>query len=160
MRTIQLTVETRTKMARALAAFLKDHQGFEIKHTTAIQAVAALFGLNEHSLAAHVRNGGIEVRADGEKKSERPPCSVPDCSNLADVEVRLYDIYPYQEGAQIFDERDFTCPFLCAEHVAENERTADGERKPRGFIRYKYSNGHGAQGFSVYRYLPRPPRGE
>ena len=157
MRTIHLSVETRTKMARALAAFLKERAQLEVKHTTANQAIAALFGLNEHSLANEIReNGGIELIADaGTKPSATPKCAASGCSNDADVEVRLYDLYLYHDRADVFDQRDFTCPFLCAEHVAENENTAVGVRKPRGFVQYKYTNRHSAQGFSTYRYLPR-----
>jgi hypothetical protein len=42
-------------MARTLAKFLKERAQVEIKHSLANQAVAALLGLNEHSLAAAIR---------------------------------------------------------------------------------------------------------
>jgi hypothetical protein len=147
-------------MARALAAFLKERLQLEVKHVVANQAIAALFGLNEHSLANEIqRNGSIELLTEEERKSgNRPRCSVPGCSKPADVEVRLYDVYLYHDTADIFDQRDFTCPFLCAEHAAENENAADGERRPRGFVRYKYTNRHSAQGFSIYRYLAQNPQ--
>ena len=47
-------------------------------------------------------------------------CSVDGCGNTAEFEVILYDIYM---GSNIFFERDFTCPFLCFDHVIENEKT-------------------------------------
>jgi len=74
--------------------------------------------------------------------------SVDGCGQPAAVEVRLYDVYP---DGTIFDERDYTCPFLCPEHLRDKELKAQGERKPRGFVRYPYTNQHGAQGFTIYR---------
>lgn len=80
-------------------------------------------------------------------------CRAPGCENEATVEVRLYDVYLQEEEELIFDEQDDTCPFLCGPHVRENEMNAVGERKPRGSVRYRYSNRHGAQGFTIYRSL-------
>jgi hypothetical protein len=37
----------------------------------------------------------------------------------------------------------------------ENEAEAKGERKPRGLVRYPYSNRDNAQGFTIYRWLGR-----
>lgn len=84
-----------------------------------------------------------------------PTCSAEGCSKEAQVEVILYDVYVHHIGAPepIFFQRDFTCPFLCYDHAVENEEQADGERRPRGTIRYPYSNRHGAQGFTIYRPL-------
>lgn len=78
-------------------------------------------------------------------------CSVSSCNKQADYEVILYDVYPDDED--VFFERDMTCPFLCAEHMAENELKATGIREPRGEVRYPYSNQHNAQGFTIYRPL-------
>src|SRR5437762_272684 len=65
MRTIRLSPDIRTKMARTLAKFLKEREQVEIKHTVANQAVAALLGMNEHSLAAAIRQpGGVELVVD------------------------------------------------------------------------------------------------
>jgi hypothetical protein len=65
MRTIHLSTDTRTKMARTLAKFLKEREQVEIKHSVANQAVAALLGMNEHSLAAAIRRpGGVELVID------------------------------------------------------------------------------------------------
>jgi len=77
-------------------------------------------------------------------------CSVDDCANPAEYEVYLYDYYPYQPNDFEFFEQDFTCPFLCKKHMEENEARADGERRPRGFVHYPYSNRHMAQGYTKY----------
>jgi hypothetical protein len=77
-------------------------------------------------------------------------CSVQDCSNQATAEVMLYDVY---ESGEVFFERDFTCPYLCPQHVAENEASIQGERNPETITNYKYTNQHSAQGFTVYRPL-------
>ena len=49
-----------------------------------------------------------------------------------------------------FYEQDFTCPFLCVEHMRENEVKANGERRPRGVVHYPFSNQHAAQGYTKY----------
>lgn len=80
-------------------------------------------------------------------------CSVPNCDNNAFVEVRLYDVYPQIQVLDIYDQEDSTCPYLCKEHLAENEAGADGERRPRGKVYYPHTNKHCAQGFNIYRKL-------
>jgi hypothetical protein len=75
-------------------------------------------------------------------------CSVKECKKRADYEVVLYDYY--QSYRETFYEQDFTCPFLCEEHMLENEEKADGERIPRGIVFYPFTNKHCAQGFSKY----------
>ena len=77
-------------------------------------------------------------------------CSVQNCSNHATAEVMLYDVY---ESGEVFLERDFTCPYLCAQHVAENETSLQGARTPGSITRYTYTNQHLAQGFTIYRPL-------
>jgi hypothetical protein len=43
---------------------------------------------------------------------------------------------------------------LSGMHVEENERLAQGERTPRGWVQYPYySNRNHAQGFTIYRTL-------
>ena len=78
-------------------------------------------------------------------------CNVPNCNNGADYEVILYDIYAHD--GSLFFERDTTCPFICAHHALENEQRAEGERRPRGFVKYPFTNLHGAQGFTIYKPL-------
>ena len=51
----------------------------------------------------------------------------------------------------MFSERDITCPFLCGEHMIENEEGAKGDRRPRGITHYPHTNQHGAQGFTIYK---------
>ncbi len=79
-----------------------------------------------------------------------PQCSVDGCTRQAVAEVLLYDLY---EDGTIFFEQDFTCPFICTQHMLENERQAKGVRRPRGFVEYPYTNRHSAQGFTLYRPL-------
>jgi hypothetical protein len=80
-------------------------------------------------------------------------CRVEGCKRRAEYEVILYDVYPYY--GEVFFQRDFTCPFLCSEHVARNEGRAVGVREPRGYVCYPYTNREGAQGFTIYRPLKR-----
>lgn len=75
-------------------------------------------------------------------------CSVDGCILPADYEVYLYDFYPFQN--EEFFEQDYTCPFLCNEHMELNEREAKGERKPRGFVSYPFSKQNFAQGYTTY----------
>ncbi len=77
-------------------------------------------------------------------------CSVNGCENDAGLEVILYDFYYHGD---VFFEQDHTCPYICMDHAVENEAKADGERKPRGFILYPYTNREMAQGFTIYRPL-------
>jgi hypothetical protein len=80
-------------------------------------------------------------------------CSVPKCKTEAVAEVRLYDVY--RDGT-IFDEQDFTCPFICASHIWQNEGGMAGERNLRGISSYPFTNQHRAQGFTIYRALADP----
>jgi len=77
-----------------------------------------------------------------------PTCSVDGCEEAAAFEVLLYDEY---RSGEVFEERDFTCPFLCEDHQQENEAGAKGPRTPRRVTSYPFTNRHGAQGFSKYR---------
>jgi hypothetical protein len=74
-------------------------------------------------------------------------CSVPGCTSPAYAIPYLFDIY---EHGEIFLQQDKTCPFICQAHLAENERKAEGIRKPRGTVKYPYTNQKGARGFTVY----------
>jgi hypothetical protein len=78
-------------------------------------------------------------------------CSAPGCTAPATVEVYLYDVY--NATGEVFSEIDTTCPFLCSQHVKQNEGEATGERKPRGFTTYPFTNKKQAQGFTIYRPL-------
>lgn len=75
-------------------------------------------------------------------------CSAPECDHLAEYEVYLYDYYPSQDME--FFEQDYTCSFLCTVHMEENERDAKGDRKPRGYVDYPFSNKNHAQGYTKY----------
>ncbi len=82
-------------------------------------------------------------------------CNVKDCESPAKFEVILYDFYPSITDAKVFFEQDKTCPYICGRHAIENEKKAEGERKPRGHVAYPYTNQHHAQGFSMYRRIER-----
>lgn len=73
-------------------------------------------------------------------------CSVDRCDNPAEYEVHLYDYYDHLKYE--FFEQDFTCPFLCKTHMDENEENSRGEKKPRGYVIYPFTNKNGAQGYS------------
>ena len=87
---------------------------------------------------------------DGRMVWMRIRCSAPGCDKAASCEVILYDVY--LDGA-VFFERDMTCPYLCAGHIAKNEVSLHGVRKPRGRTSYLFSNRHGAQGFTINKPL-------
>jgi hypothetical protein len=78
-------------------------------------------------------------------------CNIRGCKKPAEFEDMLYDVYMYDE--HVFFERAITCPFLCSEHMAENEMYASGTRAPREYVRYPDSNQQGALGFTIYRPL-------
>jgi hypothetical protein len=78
-------------------------------------------------------------------------CGVEGCPNLAAYEVVLYDFDP-AEGAVVFAVDD-DCPALCVEHALENERGAEGERRPGAVVRYPYTNRCEKPGLTIYRPL-------
>jgi hypothetical protein len=65
-------------------------------------------------------------------------CSVENCNSEADYEVVLYDYY--LSYSETFYEQDYTCPFICQKHLEENENKAQGERRPRGYVHYPFTN--------------------
>lgn len=83
-----------------------------------------------------------------EKYTPGTTCSVPECSEPAEYEVYLYDFYAYLNKE--FFQQDFTCPFLCREHMEQNEREIQGERRPRTCPNYPFSNRNLAQGYTKY----------
>ena len=87
---------------------------------------------------------------------KEPKCSVDRCGDDATCEVILFDVYMHD--GSVFFERDFTCPYLCSKHVLENERGAEGERRPRNVVRYPFTNKHAAQGLTIYRPLEGVPQ--
>lgn len=144
-----LTQKSRTSLARTLAKFFAENADIEIKHALANRAIAALFGHNEHSIAAAIRDDN-----DGQSRRRlEHKCSVPNCTNTPAVEVRLFDIYLNSSPIELFDEIDHTCPYLCETHLKENESKAIGERRPRGSVHYPHSNKGQAQGYTIYRPL-------
>jgi hypothetical protein len=78
-------------------------------------------------------------------------CAVEGCPNLAAYEVLRYD-FDLAEGAVVLAP-DESCPAICVEHAIDNERHAQGERRPGSAVRYPYTNQLGAAGFTIYRQL-------
>lgn len=78
-------------------------------------------------------------------------CSVEGCPNLAAYDVLLYD-FDLNEGAVAF-EPDPDCPTICVEHAIDNERQAEGERRPGAVVGYPHTNLSRRRGFTVYRQL-------
>ncbi|MFJ1470124.1 hypothetical protein [Massilia orientalis] len=149
---LNISSKTRASMARRLASFLEEHTRVQIQHTLANKAIAAIFGHNEHSLSAAIKQqGGIKLDELNDGHTVRLGCAVHGCTRDAAVEVRLFDLYERTDGVRIFDQQDYTCPYLCDEHVAENERGAIGTRAPRDITQYPFSNQHRAQGVTTYR---------
>tara|TARA_A100001391_G_C5048502_1_gene272790 strand:- start:338 stop:757 length:420 start_codon:yes stop_codon:yes gene_type:complete len=133
-------------MARKLAEAIRPH-GVELRHAQATRVLATILDENQHTLAAKMK----------QPQSGTPhlSCSVPGCNDAAHVEVRLFDLYVghSNDDTELFDQQDFTCPYLCLNHLGKNEEQAQGERRPRGLVRYPYTNKHMAQGYSIYRSL-------
>src|SRR5690606_38866076 len=59
-------------------------------------------------------------------------CSVEGCSNQAEYEVLFYSYYV--EMNRVHFKQDYTCPFICDEHMQENEAMSVGVREPRSDI--------------------------
>jgi hypothetical protein len=149
---LNISSKMRASMARRLASFLEEHTQVQIQHTLANKAIASIFGHNEHSLSAAIKqHGGVKIDDLNDGDSGHLGCSAPGCTRDAAVEVRLFDLYDVSDGVEIFDKQDYTCPYLCTEHLVENERRAIGTRAPRDVTRYPFSNRHGAQGVTTYR---------
>lgn len=146
MTTITLSTSSRTAMARKLSQSLAE-LGHRVPHAQATRVIASVLDSNEHALAAALKASAATSPAVGRHK-----CSVEGCSAAADFEVRLFDIYLHSPP-KVFDDLDFTCPYLCAEHMAQNESEAQGERRPRGTVSYPFTNRQRAQGFTIYRPL-------
>jgi serine/threonine protein kinase len=103
-------------------------------------------------------------------------CSVNGCNAPAIVEVFLYDMYPYDEFEFLQD--DFTCPYLCDAHWAENEEKARSpihektkignktwripiwSEKPvkgaRSAVKYPYTKQQGGTGYTKYKTIGKP----
>ncbi len=84
--------------------------------------------------------------------NQRSKCSVEGCENNAEHKVLLVDSYP--QSRKSFREQDYTCPYLCEEHRAQNEASIVGGKKPREVTSYLYSNQSRAQGHTAYEALP------
>jgi hypothetical protein len=90
--------------------------------------------------------------------TETHRCCVTGCPSLAEYEVLHYDVDLHHGGVRF--ERDDTCPFLCFEHVVDNERRAVGERRAEVVVDYPFTNRSRLRGMSLYRPLARIDEGE
>jgi hypothetical protein len=85
-------------------------------------------------------------------------CSVSGCSEEAKYEVIFYDVYLDLPDVDVFYERHESCPYLCQQHLNENERELETDldnrkcREYRGMLTYRHTQSHG-QGFVIYRPL-------
>lgn len=84
-------------------------------------------------------------------------CSVRGCRKSADYEAIFYDVYLHLYGdVRVFYQAHESCPFICQEHLNENERNAKTSlanprwRAYRGSVQYPHSHSSG-QGFVIYR---------
>lgn len=88
------------------------------------------------------------------KKISRPLCAVEGCEEPAIVEVFLEDIIGFRETFHFF-EQDESCPFLCREHLKQNEEESTGWGRSRSYPFSKHGFHSGVEGWSVYRTLTR-----
>lgn len=80
-------------------------------------------------------------------------CCVEGCPSRAAYGVVLYDVDLHEGGIRF--EQDETCPYICVEHMIDNERHAIGDRRPEERVDYPYTNRNRVRGMSVYRPLLR-----
>lgn len=86
-------------------------------------------------------------------------CSVKGCNQPAEYEVIFYDVYLHPTNpVTVFYERHESCPFVCQEHLSQNERNAKTQldkpelRAYRNHVDYPHTKSEG-QGFVIYRPL-------
>ena len=84
-------------------------------------------------------------------------CSVKACEREAAYEVIFYDVYLYAD-VTVFYATHESCPFICHQHMTENEHGArtglsdPNLRAYRGTVNYPHAQSAG-QGFVIYRPL-------
>ena len=83
------------------------------------------------------------------RKEGSPPesCSAPGCSRPATVRVFLNDYYGH--GID-FHEVDFSCPYLCDEHMKQNEAEATGFRRECKYPFTKWGGKRAVEGWTTY----------
>jgi len=116
---------------------LKGEPFFEEPTRAEVIAIAAANDLEEAQ---------AEMKANGWQL-----CGVRKCTRIAHFEVILYDVYT--DIGDVFFKQDEICPYICRDHMTENEEKASGVREPRGHIHYPFTNEYSAQGFTIYRPL-------
>lgn len=78
-------------------------------------------------------------------------CCVDGCPNMAAYDALHYE-FDLSEGAVVL-EPDPDCPTICVEHAIENERLAEGERRPGAVVAYPHTNRARKPGLTIYRQL-------
>ena len=87
-------------------------------------------------------------------------CSVTDCKNEAEYEVFFYDVYLHVGQVDVLNEQHESCPYLCQQHLNENERGAQTDlgderlRRYRGGVQYPHAKSAGL-GFCIYKPLEK-----
>jgi hypothetical protein len=75
-------------------------------------------------------------------------CAVEGCERPAEYIVMLYN---YRDELQEeFYEQDQSCPFLCEQHMTENEQQAIGEKISGSSTTYPHTNKFNKRGFTKY----------
>lgn len=70
-------------------------------------------------------------------------CSVDGCNNIAEYAVLVFKKYKYGAISYQIDE---TCPYICAEHLKENELFNEKSSNNK----YKYTNKNNKEGYNKY----------
>lgn len=78
-------------------------------------------------------------------------CAVQGCGRHAEFEVFVhgFSFYTHDKGG-ILDYQDSTCPFLCREHMIENEERASGPRRWDSDTRYPHTKKDRGSGYTTY----------
>lgn len=123
---------------------------YEYKHNDSLCILGRPFNIKPVNRDTQMCLSVIRSGRVSEKCVIGTQCSVVGCKNQADYEVIFYDYYTGLNHVHF--EQDYTCPFICDEHMQENEAMSRGVRQPRGDIDYPYSKKLGGQAYT--KYLP------
>jgi len=115
-------------------------------------------------MRTNMEDNGTCLSADGDaynathaRQTHWPTCSVPGCTRPAVYKAMLVDWKNSYSGDGWFRAQDEGCPFLCDEHMRENE----GTKKDHGggVWEYPYTKGAAAcsivEGWTEYKRLRR-----
>lgn len=74
-------------------------------------------------------------------------CQVDGCNNTAEYAVFVVNTNKY--GAKSYKE-DNTCPYICSEHLIENEKSKAEIKNKKNYIKYLYTNKNYEYGYTQY----------